>query len=154
MCAVGKNIILIFAVFLLILSSCKKDTLSNTDKIKGLWRMESAFIDFDSNGLDSGDDIYYVKATDTILWNFLSSGEVEYYLNSTLMNKGIWGVSISASSPTMKLLLNTDLEKGRYMYVAYYLDDRTLILYCKKEIVFQSSIYYEWRGYKIIKVDE
>jgi hypothetical protein len=41
MCAVGKNIILIFALFLLILSSCKKDTLSNTDKIKGLWRMEA-----------------------------------------------------------------------------------------------------------------
>jgi hypothetical protein len=41
MCAVGKNVIPAIAVFLLILSSCKKDTLSNTDKIKGLWRMEA-----------------------------------------------------------------------------------------------------------------
>ncbi len=148
MCAVGKNVIPAIAVFLLILSSCKKDTLSNTDKIKGLWRMEASFWDKDSNGLDSGDEVYYVKPSDTIMWNFLISGELEYYVNNRISHSGTWGISINQTQTGKGfLLLEPDLNLDKYLYNIYTLNDDTCVIYCKKLKIFFSSVYVKWEGY-------
>jgi|688.fasta_scaffold80791_2 hypothetical protein len=78
----GKFVILLMAVGAFLFQGCKKDAVSNTDRIKGVWRMESSFWDKDSNGLDSGDEVYKVKPSDTILWNFMQNSDVEYYINN------------------------------------------------------------------------
>lgn len=148
----GKVVILLLAVGAFLFQGCKKDAVSNTDRIKGVWRMESSFWDKDSNGLDSGDEVYMVKPSDTILWNFLGSGIVEYYTNNRKTHEGIWAISESNKTAATFIILNTDLEGDRYLYKLEHDNNNSIVLYCKKEIVFFSSVYYKWMGFKITKI--
>jgi hypothetical protein len=149
--AMGKNVIPAIAVFLLILSSCKKDTLSNTDKIKGLWRMEASFWDKDSNGLDSGDEVYYVKPSDTIMWNFLPSGVIEYYINGSIHHSGLWFATLNRDNKNSSLLLDNDLEYNEYTYKIQEINSEKFMFYSKIQKVRFSNIYNEWWGFVLIR---
>jgi hypothetical protein len=149
--AMGKNVIPAIAVFLLILSSCKKDTLSNTDKIKGLWRMEASFWDKDSNGLDSGDELYYVKPSDNIMWNFLPSGVIEYYINGSIHHSGLWFATLNRDNKNSSLLLDNDLEYNEYTYKIQEINSEKFMFYSKIQKVRFSNIYNEWWGFVLIR---
>jgi len=110
--------------------------------------MEASFWDKDSNGLDSGDEVYYVKTSDTIMWNFLISGELEYYVNNRISHSGTWGISINQTQTGKGfLLLEPDLNLDKYLYNIYTLNDDTCVIYCKKLKIFFSSVYVKWEGY-------
>lgn len=144
-----------FVVFALptLISSCKKETISNTDKISGLWIMEANFWDKDSNGLDSGDHVSYVSIPDTILWNFLPNGEVEYYVNSKRSHTGNWAVSIeSDKSNNQFLLLEYDINYSRYLYRVDHLDNESCVIYTKKQLIQFSTPYIKWEGYMLKKI--
>jgi hypothetical protein len=149
--AMGKNVIPAIAVFLLILSSCKKDTLSNTDKIKGLWRMEASFWDKDSNGLDSGDEVYHVKPSDNIMWNFLPSGVIEYYINGSIHHSGLWFATLNRDNKNSSLLLDNDLEYNEYTYKIQEINSEKFMFYSKIQKVWFSNIYNEWWGFVLIR---
>lgn len=78
--------------------------------------MEASFWDKDSNGLDSGDEVYYVKPSDTIMWNFLPSGVIEYYINGSIHHSGLWFATLNRDNKNSSLLLDNDLEYNEYTY--------------------------------------
>ena len=146
----GKVVILLLAIGAFLFQGCKKDAVSNTDRIKGVWRMESSFWDKDSNGLDSGDEVYMVKPSDTILWNFLGSGTVEYYINNKFTHRGTWNFAIFNTNPTTDILIfDSDFEFGEYSYKVQILNNKDFIIYTRKQIVKFSSVFNEWWGFKL-----
>ncbi len=147
----GKVVILLLAVGAFLFQGCRKDEISNTDRIKGVWRMEASFWDKDSNGLDSGDEVYEVKPSDTILWNFIQNGDVEYYINNRKSHTGTWAVSYFNSLDQNYLLIDGDLNFHNYLYKINILNSNTCVIYAKKTIIFFSSVYTKWEGYVLVK---